>query len=503
MYENNYPNSYHNPDGNSLGEQNNMNNNSYATGNSSTYQYGTGGSFSQGTYYNGSGRETGSGSNFGKNGKGHKAGTGKKVAIATCCGLCFGIFAGLGFQAVDSATDFLKDKVQKTEGSAAGGSTQAAENTDAVQDSTELLYSGLSEEEVKAIEELINKQTVHTTVTDVTEVVKQVMPSVVSVNNKYIERMTFFGQDFSQEVGGSGSGIIVGKNDTELLLVTNYHVVESAEELTVQFVDGTQSQAQIKGLDADKDLAVIAVQLTDIEGDTMNQIAIAKLGSSEELTVGEPVIAIGNALGYGQSVTTGVISALDRAIQTTATQSQSPVQNEDMEINTFIQTDAAINPGNSGGALLNSKGEVIGINSSKIGGSTIEGMGYAIPISDARPIIEDLMTKQTRLKVAKEDRGYLGITGVDVTSDSVQLYGLPRGVYVSSVTDGSGAAQAGLVRGDIITAINGEEVSSMVELKEELAYYAAGTTVELTIMQGSPTGYQAKTVSLTLGRSTQ
>lgn len=503
MYENNYPNSYHNPDGNSLGEQNNMNNNSYATGNSSTYQYGTGGSFSQGTYYNGSGRETGSGSNFGKNGKGHKAGTGKKVAIATCCGLCFGIFAGLGFQAVDSATDFLKDKVQKTEGSAAGGSTQAAENTDAVQDSTELLYSGLSEEEVKAIEELINKQTVHTTVTDVTEVVKQVMPSVVSVNNKYIERMTFFGQDFSQEVGGSGSGIIVGKNDTELLLVTNYHVVESAEELTVQFVDGTQSQAQIKGLDADKDLAVIAVQLTDIEGDTMNQIAIAKLGSSEELTVGEPVIAIGNALGYGQSVTTGVISALDRAIQTTATQSQSPVQNEDMEINTFIQTDAAINPGNSGGALLNSKGEVIGINSSKIGGSTIEGMGYAIPISDARPIIEDLMTKQTRLKVAEEDRGYLGITGVDVTSDSVQLYGLPRGVYVSSVTDGSGAAQAGLVRGDIITAINGEEVSSMVGLKEELAYYAAGTTVELTIMQGSPTGYQAKTVSLTLGRSTQ
>lgn len=325
----------------------------------------------------------------------------------------------------------------------------------------------------------------------------------MSVNNKYIERMTFFGQDFSQEVGGSGSGIIVGKNDTELLLVTNYHVVESAEELTVQFVDGTQSQAQIKGLDADKDLAVIAVQLTDIEGDTMNQIAIAKLGSSEELTVGEPVIAIGNALGYGQSVTTGVISALDRAIQTTATQSQSPVQNEDMEINTFIQTDAAINPGNSGGALLNSKGEVIGINSSKIGGSTIEGMGYAIPISDARPIIEDLMTKQTRLKVAEEDRGYLGITGVDVTSDSVQLYGLPRGVYVSSVTDGSGAAQAGLVRGDIITAINGEEVSSMVELKEELAYYAAGTTVELTIMQGSPTGYQAKTVSLTLGRSTQ
>ena len=506
MYENNYPNSYHNSEGNSAGEQNNMNNNSYGNGNSGIYQYGAGGSFSQGTYYNGSGREAGSGNNFGKNAKGHKTGTGKKVAIATCCGLCFGIFAGLGFQAVDSATDFLKERTQKaqTGGALAGENTQAAQNTeDAVKDSTELLYSGLSEEEVKAIEELINKQTLQTTVTDVTEVVKQVMPSVVSVNNRYIERMSFFGQEFSQESGGSGSGIIVGKNDSELLLVTNYHVVESAEELTVQFADGTQSQAQIKGADVDKDLAVIAVQLTDIEGDTMNQIAIAKLGSSEVLTVGEPVIAIGNALGYGQSVTTGVISALDRAIQTTAVQSQNSAYNEDVEINTFIQTDAAINPGNSGGALLNSKGEVIGINSSKIGGSAIEGMGYAIPISDAKPIIEDLMSKQTRLKVAEEDRGYLGITGVDVTSDSVQLYGLPEGVYVSSVTEGTGAAQAGLVRGDIITAINGEEVASMLELKEELSYYAAGTTVELTIMQGSPTGYQAKTVQLTLGRSTQ
>lgn len=503
MYENNYPNSYNN----SEGEQNNMNNNSYGQS-SNTYHYENSGSFSgagyhdgygQGSYYNST-----QSSNSGKKGKGNKAGTGKKIVIATCCGLCFGIFAGLGFQAVDSATDFLKDKAGLTgNGSATAGETTeiGSGSTDMTGDSTALLNSGLSEEEMKAIEALINNQTVQTTVTDVTQVVKQVMPSVVSVNNRYIERMSFFGQEYSQEAGGSGSGIIVGKNDTELLLVTNYHVVESAEELTVQFVDGSQSEAQIKGMDADKDLAVIAVQLTDIESDTMNQIAIAKLGSSDDLTVGEPVVAIGNALGYGQSVTTGVISALDRAIQTTSV--QSPVQNEDMEINTFIQTDAAINPGNSGGALLNSKGEVIGINSSKIGGSAIEGMGYAIPISDAKPIIEDLMTKQTRLKVPESERGYLGITGVDVNSDSMQLYGLPRGIYVSSVSEGTGAAAAGLVRGDIITAINGEEVSSMAELKEELAYYAAGTTVELTIMQGSPTGYQAKTVQLTLGKSTQ
>jgi len=505
MYENNYPNSYNN----SQGEQNNMNNSSYGQNSSNTYHYENSGSFSGASYHDGGfgqGSYYGSSqsSRSGKNGKGNKTGAGKKVVIATCCGLCFGIFAGLGFQAVGSATDLLKEKagLAQADSAAPGEITETADSgADGAKDSTELLYSGLSEEEVKAIEDLIDNKTVQTTVTDVTQVVKQVMPSVVSVNNRYIERISFFGQDFSQEAGGSGSGIIVGKNETELLLVTNYHVVESAEELTVQFVDGNQSQAQIKGTDPDKDLAVIAVQLTDIDSDTMNQIAIAKLGSSDDLTVGEPVVAIGNALGYGQSVTTGVISALDRAIRTSSAQSQSSVQSEDMEINTFIQTDAAINPGNSGGALLNSKGEVIGINSSKIGGSAVEGMGYAIPISDAKPIIENLMTKQTRLRLNEEERGYLGITGVDVTYDSVQLYGLPRGVYVSSVTEGTGAAKAGLVRGDIITAINGEEVASMAELKEELAYYAAGTTVELTIMQGSPTGYQAKTVQLTLGKS--
>ena len=307
----------------------------------------------------------------------------------------------------------------------------------------------------------------------------------------------FFGQSYSSEANSCGSGIIVGQNDTELLLVSNHHVVASAEELTVQFIDGSQVQAQIKGTDEEKDLAVIAVQLSDISDETKEQIAVAKLGDSNALTVGEPVIAIGNALGYGQSVTTGVVSALNRPIGTA--QEVSAQEKEDAEINTFIQTDAAINPGNSGGALLNIKGEVIGINSNKIGGSTVEGMGYAIPISDAEPIIENLMTKETRLKVDTEDRGYLGITGVDVVAEYSEIYGMPQGVYVSSVMDGTGASKAGLVKGDIITAINGEEVDSMSKLKEELCYYSAGTTVELTIMQGSPIGYQEKSVSVTLG----
>lgn len=219
----------------------------------------------------------------------------------------------------------------------------------------------------------------------------------------------------------------MGQNDSELLLVSNQHVVASAEELTVQFVDGSQAQAQIKGVDIDKDLAVIAVQLSDISSETMDVIAIAKLGDSDSLTVGEPAIAIGNALGYGQSVTTGVVSALNRAIPVSGGQGLTDMETSDMEINTFIQTDAAINPGNSGGALLNVKGEVIGINSNKIGSSVVEGMGYAIPISDVKPIIENLMSKQTRLKVAEEDRGYLGITGVDVRSDSSELYDVPQG----------------------------------------------------------------------------
>ena len=424
------------------------------------------------------------------------SGNGKKIALGICCGLLFGIFAGIGFEAVTTASSLAKNAVTKetTAQPEIQSTVPEAAGSDSTSDTAD---ASASIAESQSLGTAVADSTVLTTTTDVTEVVKKVMPSVVSVNNKYIETTSFFGQQYNSEGEASGSGIIVGQNDSELLIATNNHVVESAEELTVQFTDGSQSQAQIKGTDANKDLAVIAVQLSDISSDTMSSISIATLGDSNALTVGEPVIAIGNALGYGQSVTTGVVSALNRAIASDG--SQNVQTGTDTEVNTFIQTDAAINPGNSGGALLNIHGEVIGINSNKIGGSTVEGMGYAIPISDAKPIIENLMTKQTRLKVNEDSKGYLGITGIDVVAEYSEIYGMPQGVYVSSVTEGTGAAEAGLVKGDIITGLNGEEIKSMEELKNELSYYTAGTTVELTIMQGSPTGYQAKTVQVTLG----
>ena len=412
-----------------------------------------------------------------------KMGTGKKIAVAICCGVCFGVFAGAGFFAVNTAGNILANEVGII--SEKGAKAEPEEEKDIVKDTVE---------ENKGAAEV--NEVAYTTVTDVTGVVKEVMPCVVSINNRYVEKMSFWGQVYSSEARSAGSGFIVGKNETELLLVSNQHVVASAEELTVQFVDGTQAQAQIKGVDVDKDLAVIAVQLEDIEADTMSKISIAKLGDSDSLTVGEPAIAIGNALGYGQSVTTGVVSALDRAIA--STDNMETASTGDTEINTFIQTDAAINPGNSGGALLNMKGEVIGINSNKIGGSAVEGMGYAIPISDVKPIIENLMNKQP--KVDEDKRGYLGITGVDVKADYSELYDLPKGVYVSSVVEGAAADQAGIMRGYIITALNGEEIESMLELKEELTYYAAGDTVELSVMKMMSQGYEEDTVSVTLGK---
>lgn len=429
-------------------------------------------------------------------------GFGKKVLTGLCCGLVFGIFAGVGFQAVDMARSGL-DRAKGVFSVVMGNSpeeeasTQEAqlpvqEDSNTVQEAADALREDTIRETSDALAQVPAGQAV---VTDVTEVVKAVMPSVVSVSNTYVEYATFFGQQYSSEAVSSGSGIIVGENDNELLIVTNYHVVDSAKELSVQFVDEEQVKAQVKGTDMDKDLAVIAVQLSDIDRNTLDQISIATMGDSDELVVGQPVIAIGNALGYGQSVTTGVVSALNRAIALSSQEEQ-----RDSEINCFIQTDAAINPGNSGGALLNTKGEVIGINSSKIGGNAIEGMGYAIPISDAEPIIEELMQKETRFKVDEAKKGYLGITGVNVEAEYSEVYGIPKGVYISSVTEGTGAEAAGLVRGDIITGINGQEVESMEELKEEMNYYQDGDTITLTIMQGSPTGYQSKDVQVTLGK---
>ncbi|MBR3635838.1 MAG: trypsin-like peptidase domain-containing protein [Lachnospiraceae bacterium] len=330
---------------------------------------------------------------------------------------------------------------------------------------------------------------VHAIVTDVTDVVDKVMPSVVSIKNSYTATANFWGQEYTEEAEASGSGIIIGENDTELLIATNNHVIDAADKLSVKFIDGEEADANIKGADADMDIAVIAVQKDSLKGSTKDSIAIAELGDSDELKVGEPAIAIGNALGYGQSVTTGVISALDRELEV-----------EEGEFSQgFIQTDAAINPGNSGGALLNVKGQVIGINSNKIGGSAVEGMGYAIPISKALPIIDNLKTKKTKAAVSEDNRGYLGISGRGVSSEMSEIYGFPEGVYVYEVYEGTGAEAAGLRKGDVITKLEGTTIKSMENLQENLAYYEEGETVEITIERSDESGeYQTQTVTLEL-----
>ncbi len=309
-------------------------------------------------------------------------------------------------------------------------------------------------------------------VTDVTNVVDEVMPSVVSIFGTYAVTESFWGYQLTQEEEGSGSGIIVGENEDELLVVTNNHVVADSTSLSVQFIDEHTCDAVVKGTDADEDLAVIAVKLSDLPQETKQNIKIATLGDSDKLKVGEPAIAIGNALGYGQSVTTGVISAVNREYS----------QDEYGDTAYLIQTDAAINPGNSGGALLNVYGQVIGINSNKIAGSAVEGMGYAIPISTAKPIIEELMSKKTRLPVSESKKGYLGISGINVTESVHEAYGLPIGVYLAQVFEGTPAEKCGLKKGDIIVSFDGEKIETMDELSELLDCSEAGTEVVLGIM---------------------
>lgn len=326
-------------------------------------------------------------------------------------------------------------------------------------------------------------------VTDVTKVVDSVMPSVVSIFGTYMVTEDFWGYQFSQEDEGSGSGIIVGENEEELLIVTNNHVVADSTSLSVQFVEEQTCAAQVKGTDADSDLAVIAVSLEDLSDSTKAAIRIATLGDSDKLKVGEPAIAIGNALGYGQSVTTGVISAVNR----------QDSMNESGESLFLIQTDAAINPGNSGGALLNVYGEVVGINSSKIAGSMVEGMGYAIPISTAKPIIEELMSKKTRVPVEEAEKGYLGISGINVTDDVHELYGLPYGVYIAQVYEGTPAQRAGLKKGDIITYFDGETVETMEELSLLLDCTQAGSSVQIGVMITTQRGYEERMIEVVLG----
>lgn len=331
---------------------------------------------------------------------------------------------------------------------------------------------------------------------DVSDIAEKCMPSVVSITTVGVQEISSWFGTYQQPTSGSGSGIIIGENDKELLIVTNYHVVADSTELSVYFTveggDETENvvSAKIKGYDSQKDLAVIAVELSDITDAAKTQISIASVGDSSQMKVGEQVVAIGNALGYGQSVTTGIISAKGREVTVQGVNGESIT-------NKLIQTDAAINPGNSGGALINMRGEVIGINSVKFASAEVEGMGYAIPITDVESIIGNLMNKETREKVAEEKAGYLGVNCISVDSETAQTYDLPIGVYVKSVVEGGAAEQAGIKAGDVIVKLDGSSVAGAEELIEALGYYEAGETVELSV-KTRESGYEEHTISVTL-----
>lgn len=400
----------------------------------------------------------------------------KRAAAAVLCGILFGIFAGAGIYAINIITDkFGDDNAAKIEDIA----PPEAEKMEIP--STETTRPYFQEQLELPVQGQVAMM-------DATTVVENCMPSIVSITNKYTQTyQSFWGPSRQIESEASGSGIIVGENETELLVVTNSHVIEDSDELIVQFVDGESYDAAIKGSQSDQDLAVIAVRLDDMKESTKGAIKIAMLGDSDALKVGEPAIAIGNSLGYGQSVTCGIISAVERDFS------------YQDNTRTVIQTDAAINPGNSGGALLNKYGEVVGINEAKYADTAVEGVGYAIPISAAKPIIDELVTRTTRAKIGDGKSGFLGIGGVDVTEDVATMYGMPIGVYISSVGEGTGAEAAGIVKGDIITKFDGESVSTLEELRKLVSYYQVGSVVDVTLQRTGQNGYEEVVVSVTLG----
>lgn len=435
------------------------------------------------SYYNPNETEgnTSNGTTFYNNGQGDDGKTPKKkkehkkmpkAVAVTGLALMFGVVSSATFL----TTNYVGTKVLKL------GTTQKSTSTT----STSAVTSNASLTKTSSV-----------VTSDVSSVVENVMPSIVSITNMSVQEVqNYFGGTSKQESESAGTGIIISQNDSELLVVTNNHVVAGSDTLTVTFADGNSVEANIKGTDSEYDVAVVAVPLDSISEDTKKAISVATLGDSTELKVGEPAIAIGNALGYGQSVTTGVISALNRSVsetdQTTGETTESSVK--------LIQTDAAINPGNSGGALVNASGEVVGINSSKLVGDSVEGVGYAIPISDVSDLIENLMNQETKTKVAEADQGAIGIKGMSVSTEYSQQLNMPEGVYVSEVTKGGGVEKAGMTRGCIITGINGTTVSSMDDLQEQLQYYAKGDEVELTIQVPQSNGeYQEQSVTVILG----
>lgn len=419
-----------------------------------------------------------------------------KVGVGALVGLAFGICASLACWGIFKITGFA-DKLGRGLAAEVQDSSDVTSAAEAATDQiNELLRE--AQDAVDNIPKVSistdedgNKTRVVTygSGDDITGMVADTMPAMVSIVGNYTEYVRYFGQTFKQSGTGSGSGIIIGKNDDELLIATNNHVVENAEDLKVVFINDKDVEGVVKGTDSDMDLAIIAVKLDDLDDETKAAITTAKLGSSDDLKLGEQVVAIGNALGFGQSVTRGIVSALDRE-----------VEQEDGTTGTFIQTDAAINQGNSGGALLNLDGEVVGINSNKIGGSLVEGMGYAIPISAAEPILDNLMTMQTRTKAADGKGGFLGVNVTDVTSDANEIYGMPVGVYIREVTKGGAAEAAGLLRGDIITKLDGVKISDKESLVDRLRYYQPGETVDIVIERpGIDGSYKEKTIAVTLG----
>ena len=385
-----------------------------------------------------------------------------KPVKLVCAGVAFGLVASVTFQ----AGNYVGTKVFGTT-TTNGKTAKTAQTVDGAKLTTSSSSTGTS---------------------DVATIAKNAMPSIVSITNMSVQEVqSFFGGTQQQESTSVGSGIIIGQTDSELLILTNNHVVEGNEKLTVSFVDNESVEANVKGTDSTKDLAVVAVKISDVKDSTMDEIAVATMGDSSKLEVGEQVIAIGNALGYGQSVTSGIVSATERTL-------------DGYEGGTLIQTDAAINPGNSGGALLNSNGEVIGINTAKVATDSVEGMGYAIPISDASDTIQNLMNQETKTKVSEAEQGYLGIQGVDVSDESAKMYNMPTGVYISDVVKNGGAQQAGLTKGSVITGLEGTTISDMNSLKEQLQYYRVGDKVKVTVqVPGNNGEYTEKTVEVTLG----
>ena len=385
-----------------------------------------------------------------------------KPVKLVCAGVAFGLVASVTFQ----TGNYVGTKVFGTT-TTNGKTAKTAQTVDGAKLTTSSSSTGTS---------------------DVATIAKNAMPSIVSITNMSVQEVqNFFGGTQQQESTSVGSGIIIGQTDSELLILTNNHVVEGNEKLTVSFVDNESVEANVKGTDSTKDLAVVAVKISDVKDSTMDEIAVATMGDSSKLEVGEQVVAIGNALGYGQSVTSGIVSATERTL-------------DGYEGGTLIQTDAAINPGNSGGALLNSNGEVIGINTAKVATDSVEGMGYAIPISDASDTIQNLMNQETKTKVSEAEQGYLGIQGVDVSDESAKMYNMPTGVYISDVVKNGGAQQAGLTKGSVITGLEGTTISDMNSLKEQLQYYRVGDKVKVTVqVPGNNGEYTEKTVEVTLG----